>query len=335
MKKRLFTLLALLVLLPIMAFATEVVITWEWMLDDPQVTGFRYQLNGEDPDSWEIVDGMTSSAVIENLDGTQAHTLYLQQTYDGINWSPSAISTAPALVEEEPMLEAEAVEEVEAEVVEPEIIAEETQVAEVVTPVEEGIQEEVIMVAKADKKKKPYYTSISVSGAGIYTFNPVVAAGAVESYDELNANVGVGVGLNNLLTLGNVGVGLNVNVDAMLVPLLNQARASLASFFTDSSITRRSLRLTLAPKAEMEFGKFIVNVAGVVDATLVDVPRFGTIKIKPDLGSNIAIGYGGQVGLAYQFNDLLQLGADAKVRRYAGSQGEWGVEVTPAIRFTF
>lgn len=334
MKKRLFTLLALLVLLPVMAFATEVVITWEWMLDDPQVTGFRYQLNGEDPDSWEIVDGMTSSAVIENLDGTIEHTLYLQQTYDGINWSPSAISTAPALVEEEPMVEAEAVEEVEAEVVEPEIIAEETQDAEVVEEAEEEVQEEVI-VAKADKKKKPYYTSISVSGAGIYTFNPVVAAGAVESYDNLNANVGVGVGLNNLLTLGSIGLGLNVNVDAMLVPLLNNARASLTSFFTDSSITRRSLRLTLAPKAEMEFGKFIVNVAGLVDATLVDVSKFGTIKITPDLGSNIAIGYGGQVGLAYQFNNLIQLGADAKVRRYAGSQGEWGVEVTPAMRFTF
>lgn len=331
MKKRLFTLLALLVLLPVMAFATEVVITWEWMLDDPQVTGFRYQLNGEDPDSWEIVDGMTSSAVIENLDGTIEHTLYLQQTYDGINWSPSAISTAPALVEEEPMVEAEAVEEVEAEVVEPEIIAEETQDAEVVEEAEEEVQEEVI-VAKADKNKKPYNTSVSLSGSGIYTFNPVVAGA---NYDELNAAVGVGVGLNNLLTLGSIGLGLNVNVDAMLVPLLGQARASLASFFTDSLITHRSLRLTIAPKAEMEFGKFIVNVAGLVDATLVDVPRFGTIKIKPNLGSNIAIGYGGQVGLAYQFNNLIQLGADAKVRRYAGSQGKWGVEVTPAMRFTF
>ena len=66
---------------------------WEWLLDDPDVTVYRYQLDGEDPDGWTEVSGDTDSVTIENLDSEREYTLYLQRSYDGVNWSGSAECT--------------------------------------------------------------------------------------------------------------------------------------------------------------------------------------------------------------------------------------------------
>jgi len=112
MKKRFLAVLALLVLVPTIIFATGVAITWEWMIDDPQVTGFRYQLDDENVDNWIVVDGETTSAVFQNLEGSAEYSLYLQQTFDGVNWSDSAVSVAYPLFEAEPVV-AEVVEEIE------------------------------------------------------------------------------------------------------------------------------------------------------------------------------------------------------------------------------
>lgn len=69
---------------------------WEWLLDDPDVTVYRYQLDGEDPDGWTEVSGDTDSVTIENLDAGKEYTLYLQRSYDGVNWSGSAKCTVKA-----------------------------------------------------------------------------------------------------------------------------------------------------------------------------------------------------------------------------------------------
>jgi hypothetical protein len=84
-------------MIPTMIFAADVAITWEWMVDDPQVSGFRYQLNDENPDNWTVVDANTTMAVIQNLDGSKEYSLYLQQTFDGVNWSESSVSVAMPL----------------------------------------------------------------------------------------------------------------------------------------------------------------------------------------------------------------------------------------------
>lgn len=90
-------------------------VSWEWLLSDPDVTAYRYQLNGEAEDGWTVVDGKTSAYTATGLDPYSDYTLYLQCSYDGINWSESASSTAYALLKLEE--EAPAVEEapVEAE----------------------------------------------------------------------------------------------------------------------------------------------------------------------------------------------------------------------------
>ncbi len=100
-------------------------VSWEWLLSDPDVTAYRYQLNGEAEDGWTVVDGMTSAYTATGLDPYSDYTLYLQCSYDGINWSESASSTAYALLKlEEEAPAAEAVET--AEVVEAEEKVEET-----------------------------------------------------------------------------------------------------------------------------------------------------------------------------------------------------------------
>ena len=65
-------------------------------LDDPDATLYRYQIGGENPDSWTVLDPDTDSLELSGLDAGSEYTLYLQRSYDGINWSPSAVSTAKA-----------------------------------------------------------------------------------------------------------------------------------------------------------------------------------------------------------------------------------------------
>ena len=100
MKKHILGLIGSFLFVPALAFAVPVAITWEWTLDDPNVTTFRYQIDGEDPDGWTVVDATQTTYTAQNLDGDKAYTLYLQQSYDGTNFSASATSTSEPLVVE-------------------------------------------------------------------------------------------------------------------------------------------------------------------------------------------------------------------------------------------
>ncbi len=337
MKKRIFTLFALLVLLPVMVFATDVVITWEWMLDDPQVTAFRYQLDGEDPDNWTVVDSLTTSCVIQNLDGSTEYTLYLQQTYDGVNWSPSAVSTALPLIPKDDVavMNEENINNDVQQTEEGPAVSEEATSA--VIPEEKEMDElvadENVIVAETKAPKKAYYTSVSLRGSGVYALDTIPGAGT--NYDNYSASVGLGLGFNNILSSKNVGLGLNIDTDLLLMPKDGSARASLFSFFIDNTITDYSLRVTLAPEVEFNFGKVTIDIAGLVDATLVDYPYVGTLDITPDYYSHFLLGYGGQLGLAYNVNNHLQIGVDGKFRRFGGNNGQWGAEVTPTLKLKF
>ena len=113
--------------------AASMTVEWEWLLDDPDVTAYRYQLGGEDPDGWIVVSADTSTYRAEGLDPYQDYTLYVQRSYDGINWSESGVSTAKALLEAAPVVE-EVVAEPEPVVVEEEVV-EEMPVVEEVAPI--------------------------------------------------------------------------------------------------------------------------------------------------------------------------------------------------------
>ena len=103
MKKFMLFLAAFLMLISPLAAAQAMSVTWEWLLDDPEVNYYRYQLDAQEDDGWTTVDGTVSSYTVDGLDPYSTYTLYLQRSYDGIYWSPSAEAVAePLLVEEIP-----------------------------------------------------------------------------------------------------------------------------------------------------------------------------------------------------------------------------------------
>ena len=106
-KVLLFIAIVLCISLPLSA-AKMMNVTWQWLLNDPYVTSYRYQLDGENEDGWTVVSADTDKYVAVGLDPYKDYTLYLQCTYDGNVWSESAKSTAYALLE---YVEVPAVEE--------------------------------------------------------------------------------------------------------------------------------------------------------------------------------------------------------------------------------
>ena len=140
--KRLILLIAALFLIVTPLFAAKVAVTWEWLLSDPDVQYFRYQVGGEDPTKWVVVTSDVTSYEEQGLDGSGSYTLYLQQSYDGIYWSVSASATSMPIVPETPEIE------------EPSIIEE--------APVEEVVIPEPIVVE--EPAVEPVYGSISVYG---------------------------------------------------------------------------------------------------------------------------------------------------------------------------
>lgn len=91
MKKRCI-LLVTLVLFSAMLFAEPVMVNWVWRLDDPKITTFRYQIDGEEPGNWTVVDSSVTSYSLKSLDSSKVHTLYLQQSYNGKDFSYSGQS---------------------------------------------------------------------------------------------------------------------------------------------------------------------------------------------------------------------------------------------------
>lgn len=72
-------------------FAELITIDWEWDAADEDVVAFRYQLDAEDPDGWTVVDASVTEFSFGPVEDTSFHTLYLQQSYDSENWSPSGM----------------------------------------------------------------------------------------------------------------------------------------------------------------------------------------------------------------------------------------------------
>ena len=82
---------AIVLLISVFALcASEADVTWVWFENDPNVQYYRYQIDGEDDDSWTIVDFLVNEVTV-TLDVSVPHTLYLQQSYDGVSWSESSM----------------------------------------------------------------------------------------------------------------------------------------------------------------------------------------------------------------------------------------------------
>lgn len=174
-----------MVVLPLSA-KKAMVVSWEWELSDSDVTAYRYQLNGEEEDGWTVVDGTTASYTARGLDPYSDYTLYLQSSYDGLNWSESASSTAYALlvVGEEPV--EEVVEPVEEEVPAVETLVEEVvEAAEaVVEAVEEAVLEKVEETPVEEEPALPVEEVIDFYLFGVTFHNTYCGTTFTSSIDE-------------------------------------------------------------------------------------------------------------------------------------------------------
>ncbi len=113
MMRRLLPIVFLLLIALSGAWALDGIVTWIWYENDPNVSYYRYQLDGEDDDNWTVVEWNVNEVTLE-LDVSVEHVLYLQQSYDGEVWSvssftPSEVYEAGQDVSEEVYFEENAV----------------------------------------------------------------------------------------------------------------------------------------------------------------------------------------------------------------------------------
>lgn len=163
------TLLALVVLFvsAFALFALEGNVTWVWFENDPNVQYYRYQVDGEEDDKWTVVD-WTVTEVTYTLDVTVLHTLYLQQSYDGINWSASSYTESELYYEAEEPAEEFFEDDLLDDLVEEEPVAEEPVEDEVV---EASVIEDEIILPEVEAEKE--YQPISSLDFGIGFMNSI------------------------------------------------------------------------------------------------------------------------------------------------------------------
>lgn len=300
MRVKFIALLTALVVVPAIVFAAPVVVTWEWMLEDPMVTTFRYQLDGEDEANWTVVDSFVTSYTEVGLDGDVPHTLYLQQSYDGINFSGSAISVA------EPLLDAEYesfAEEVFDEA--PEAVVDEAPEA----VAEEAPETIPVPVAKPAKVKPEsrYYTTITLGGTFDYQLANEMAA-----YSPYNIKAGLGLNLNNLVTF-NKAMGLGVDIDVAYSPYMKLTKG-WTQMFKDIK--------------NFEFDDFFKSFDHALDVSAAVMLNMHSSKVAFDLGvggffiwgpdlanvagDNMLFGPLAKASLAYRFNETVSLGVSGK-----------------------
>ncbi len=81
--------LILLLLSFVLGSLTADQVIWTWHCND-HVNYFRYKLNGQEAENWTVVD---SSITNVQLQAHSGDVLYVQSSYDGVNWSTSGSGT--------------------------------------------------------------------------------------------------------------------------------------------------------------------------------------------------------------------------------------------------
>lgn len=278
--KKCSLLLVTLVLFTASLFAAPVVVTWEWMLEDPKVTTFRYQIDGENPDQWIVVDSSVTSYTVKGLDGSQAYTLFLQQSYDGENFSGSAKAVSEPIFPVEPVGAVAEVESVVEEVVEPVVIDEEVVVAEV----EPALVEEPVVEVVAE----PVAEEIVVADA-----EPVVEAEPVVAEE-----------------IASVEAEPVIEAEPVVAEEIAPVEAEPVVAEAAPEVVAQAPGTEEKAKAESRFAKTITlggSVSYLFDPISTTPPTFNTLNLEANLGLqlknimtfNEMVGLGVDVGLSY------------------------------------
>ncbi|MCH3918696.1 MAG: hypothetical protein LKE40_14800 [Spirochaetia bacterium] len=348
MKKKYLTVLALLLLLPSMVFATEVAITWEWMQDDPNVTWFRYQLDGQDSSKWTVVPADTTSYTVQHLDGSKSYTLYLQQSYDGMNWSGSSNSVAKAYdqpVEEaaapvQPVADEQVAAAASTETAKAASTAESESAASVAEKTEQPAETEaqpavasqpeevpavltepaaeqpaaapVVATEEAPvvskKKSSGFAPSISLNAGALWLSDDAVFTAASAGAYESYAFQAGGI--IGLNRIVSLGSNLSLGIDL---------RGDLIGYMpTGGSVSdlEFSGRLTFIPELEYTRGRFVAKIGPLLGLNVGGTSSKYHLEadIDTDYSDHFALEYGASLGLGYKLTDHLMLNLQAEAR---------------------
>ena len=324
--KRASIVIALLLVVVAGAFALDATVTWSWSQNDPDVKYFRYQLDGEEDAKWTVVGADVLNASFD-IDVSVEHTLYLQQSYDGANWSASS-HTVSAAVEEEPVevnvVEAtetteaaepaetpvEGAEATEEPVVEPASESvESTEPAETapennsddvqpeVSAEEPAVQEEVVAEAPAEeapaKAAPAVYPARSRIDLGVVYGNKI-------PFDKDNHLVGASLGYTFLFgRTGSFGFGAKAQFAAYtgLDTFKDLKNVSAANF-------NGTLDVLLFADYATSWANFYLGVGGEVSAPFTALKSY-TAGVVAQLGARIRLG--NVVGLGLEVADCYSL----------------------------
>ena len=261
--KRLAAVLIVILFSVSLAAAQEGIVTWTWYENDPMVGYYRYQIDAEEPDNWTVVDWSVTEVSV-TLDVSVVHTLYLQQSYDGILWSASSSTDSEVFVEEE------LPQPVEEEPVTGEDFPEEPEVLEEPEEVEEAVPEEV----PAEEGFKP----LSQLDLGFRYMNFIPnqagnkAVGVAASYSRTFAEAGVfGFGIKTGLSAdvpGNVFHGTDGNFLLAKLDVLGLVTARVG---------RCDLYMGIGPCACLAAGDYSYFTAGIAAEAGVRYHRTGKL----------------------------------------------------------
>ena len=321
--------------------AAEMTVSWEWLLDDPDVTAYRYQLGGEDPDNWTVVSADTNTYEVTGLDPYQSYTLYLQRTYDGVNWSASGVSTAEALLVAEEVPAAVAEEPAAEEEVAPAAVVEEAPVAEeapaaVEEPVaveEEPVAEEAVEepapvvvaplapIAPAEIAEKPNELTLSLLIKPGVTFPASQGDGKFEfAFDGKNNEIfgefGLAFDVANLARMGDhFGIGLRTDLDVVFQADGPWKLPETLDYF-DVNNYMAALSLDLKLMLDVTAGPAVIYLgagAGLGMPAAETGALYSNI-ITPDSekGEWFSLGYflSGIVGVRFYMGDVFSLGIE-------------------------
>lgn len=215
--KRASMIIALLLVVVVGAFALDATVTWHWGQNDLDVKFFRHQIDGENAENWTVV----SSDVLEasyDIDVSVEHVFYLQQSYDGENWSASSSSVLAAVKKAEEVKEvpAEEVAEVVAEpVVEEAVVAEpvvEEASQEVATKEVENVEEPVVEVAQVVEEEPVVEPVVELVASEDVEVEPVSAPVVVKNPAKSRVNLGVSY-TNNIAKFSKDDQYLGLSLD--------------------------------------------------------------------------------------------------------------------------
>lgn len=84
---RKFAVLVLVFVSAVFSLYAETTLKWSWYSQDERISSYRWQLGGEEDGKWTVVDSSVTTLILAS---PESDVLYVQASYDGVNWSLSS-----------------------------------------------------------------------------------------------------------------------------------------------------------------------------------------------------------------------------------------------------